>query len=139
MLVLPHAVYDELIDHAITGAPNEVCGILGGEYNQETSRVVVAEPAANAAAHLGFEYRIDPEEHYHILTALEADGHDQLGFYHSHPTGPPNPSATDISRATWPAYSYVIISLAAKHPFLGSWRWNGDAARFEQEPVRLTP
>lgn len=138
MIVIPGSVYDEVIDHAEAGAPNEVCGILGGEPGDEVSRVTSAHRAGNAAADPRYEYAIDPEEQYRLIQSIEAAGDEPTGFYHSHPAGPPSPSETDAERATWPGLSYVIVVLDNRHPFVGSWRWNGAAERFEQEIVRLT-
>jgi proteasome lid subunit RPN8/RPN11 len=72
-----------------------------------------------------------------LLDALEARGPDLVGFYHSHPAGPPAPSATDVARATWPGLSYVIVVLDGRHPYVGSWRWNAEAGTFDQEVVAL--
>lgn len=138
MIVFPRSVYDELIEHAESGTPNEVCGVLGGEYSDDVSRIKVLERADNAADAPEYEYLIDPEEQYELMVRLEDAGHEPAGFYHSHPAGPPSPSETDAARATWPGLSYVIVVLGGEYPFVGSWRWNDDAARFEQEVVHLT-
>jgi 3-phosphoshikimate 1-carboxyvinyltransferase len=60
---------------------------------------------------------------------------DVVGFYHSHPRGPPRPSETDARLAAWPGHSYVIVSLAGDEATLGSWRWTGEA--FDAEPVEI--
>ena len=50
MLTLSRAVYDAVIDHARTGAPEEVCGVLGGDHGDGESEVDRALRAANVAA-----------------------------------------------------------------------------------------
>ncbi len=42
--------------------------------------------------------------------ALGAQGLEILGFYHSHPNAPARPSAYDLDQATWPWFSYLIVS-----------------------------
>lgn len=137
MIVVPRDIYDEVINHAKADVPNEACGILGGTHDEDVSRVTLAYPATNAAQSPRFEYRIDPGEQFDLMETIEEAGDDVAGFYHSHPEGPPSPSETDASRATWPGLSYVIVSLDSEYPYMGAWRWNDEMARFEQEVVRL--
>ena len=40
---------------------------------------------------------------------------DILGFYHTHPNHPAIPSSFDIN-ASWPFYSYVILSVKGNAP-----------------------
>lgn len=142
MLSLSRTAYDEVLAHAEAGGDQEVCGILAGERfgTDETAtqrgRVEVVHRATNVADDSRTRYRIDPEEQLAIIEAIEDNGRDVVGFYHSHPTGPPVPSETDAERAAWPGYSYVIC-LPGERPYLGSWRWTGD--RFEREAVALRP
>lgn len=136
MIELPRAVYDGLVDHAVEGAPEEVCGVLGGAFDDDTSVVQSYRRAENAADTPRTEYAIDPTEQLELIEAIEADGQAVAGFYHSHPAGPPHPSETDAARATWPGLSYVIVALDGQHPYVGSWRWDGEAERFEPEVVR---
>jgi proteasome lid subunit RPN8/RPN11 len=136
MLDLGCDAYDALVDHACEGAPNEICGVLGGLRDDDTSSVLSVHPAENAADTPRTEYSIDPEEQLALIEAIEADGDDVVGFYHSHPAGPPAPSETDAARATWPGLSYVIVVLDGRHPYVGSWRLDGDTETFEQEIVR---
>lgn len=137
MIQLSREVYDELIEHAESGVPEEVCGVLGGEYEEDTSRIDVVRRAENAADTPRTEYYIDPAEQLELMEDLEADGRDVAGFYHSHPEGPVGPSRTDAARATWPGLSYLIVVLDGAYPYVGSWRWNDEEELFEQEVVTL--
>ncbi len=136
MIELPRAVFDELVYRAYDGDGHEVCGILGGRYDGERTVVESAYPAENVADVPEVRYRIDPEEQLEIVEGIEEEGGDIAGFYHSHPAGPAQPSATDAARATWPDLSYVIVSLDG-YPFVGSWRWRADAETFEGERVAI--
>ena len=139
MIVFSREAYDTMIDHALAGTPNEICGVLGGTTKTpDTATVTSIHKAPNVANHPETEYRIDPEIQYEILQTIETNDRELIGFYHSHPTGPTHPSRTDEHQATWPGVSYTIVTLATKHPFIGSWRWNDSTDSFEQEIVAVS-
>lgn len=130
------ATYDAVVAHAREGDPAEVCGVLVGHRGTDGDPSVVTRTyeTENVAERPKTRYRIDPEAQLEAIEAAEGNGLDVVGFYHSHPAGPPSPSDIDIGRATWPGYSYVICALDG-FPFVGSWRWTGEDRRFEQETV----
>jgi proteasome lid subunit RPN8/RPN11 len=160
-LLLPDSIRDEIVAHASEGAPEEVCGVLAGargtekrqveensveensseepsaeENSSEVRRVEAHHPAENVAETPQTRYEIDPREQLELLEAVEAAGREVVGFYHSHPRGPAQPSATDAAQATWPDRSYVIVALdGGDEASVGSWRWTGEA--FEGEVVRV--
>ena len=136
MIRFPAAVRDELLDHARAGAPIEVCGVLAGRFDEAESRVEVAYPASNAAAKRRTRYRIDDEELLALLERIEGEGQETVGFYHSHPNGPPAPSEIDRERATWDGRSYVIVSLGSE-PTIRSWRWRREEGAFQRESVLI--
>lgn len=137
MIELTRDIYDALIEHAREGAPDETCGILGGDYGDERTEVEVAYRASNAAESPRTEYDIDPQELLDLVETVENTGLDVAGFYHSHPSGPANPSTTDADRAAWPGLSYLIVALDGSMPYVGSWRWDAEAGTFEQEVLTL--
>lgn len=136
MIGFPRACYDEIIRQGKRGADVEICGVLGGEYDDDRSRVRSVHQAQNVAAVPASRYELDPEEQFQLIERIEDAGEEIVGFYHSHPRGPPRPSETDTDLATWPGYSYVIVSLDG-FPYLGSWRWRDDARAFEPEHVAI--
>lgn len=140
MLAVGRDAYDAVVDHALAGAPEEVCGVLGGAYGEDASTVEAVERATNAAPAPEHEYAIAPDEQLALMEALEDRALDVVGFYHSHPRGPAGPSATDAARAAWPGRSYLVVDLAGDHPFVGAWRWDEDGGRFVREvlDVRVT-
>ncbi|VTT88195.1 Proteasome-associated protease Rpn11 [Halorubrum sp. DM2] len=111
-------------------------GVDGRSDVEEVTVVERAYAADNVAETPQIRYRIDPEEQLELLEEIEAAGLDVVGFYHSHPTGPTEPSETDAAEATWPDRSYVICALDG-YPFVGSWRWRADAEAFERETVAV--
>jgi proteasome lid subunit RPN8/RPN11 len=136
MIELTREAYDDIVYAGYDGAPEEVCGVLAGEYGEETSTVLEAHPTENVADTPEIRYYIDPEEQLAVIEEIEDAGLEVVGFYHTHPAGPTEPSETDADRAAWPGYSYAICAFDG-YPYLGSWRWQGDEDGFEQEIVRV--
>lgn len=134
MIALAADVRDALLAHAREGVPREVCGVLGGSGGdgEPEARVTSVHRVPNVAARPRTEYRLAPEDQFAAMEAVEEAGETVVGFYHSHPRGPPRPSATDEARATWPDHYYVIV--VPEEAFVGAWRWTGE--RFERKPVR---
>jgi proteasome lid subunit RPN8/RPN11 len=134
LLVAP-TVHDSLLERAREGAPNEVCGVLGGvDPTEGPTRVTTAVAVPNAAATSETRYELASGEMIDAIERVEAAA-THLGFYHSHPRGPPGPSATDEAQATWSGYVYAIVSL----PDTGvrAWRWTGEA--FQRLSVAIDP
>ena len=144
MLTFTRQAADAVATHARKGAPAEVCGVLGGSRGQSSESDGDAQPdrvtdvyrTENVAESPRTRYRIDPERQLAVLERIDAEGLDVVGFYHSHPTGPAEPSETDTARATWRGYAYVIWTPTAD-PALGAWRWRGSSTGFEQESLRV--
>lgn len=105
-LYLPQAVYDEIVAHARAGKPQEVCGILRGRG----TRAFQAIRGRNVAADPLRDYELDPQT---VLRQVdfEETGDEMVAIYHSHPTSPAYPSASDAWNAHYPACTYLICSL----------------------------
>lgn len=136
-IVLPEPIADALCEHARSGAPEEVVGVLAGTHGESRSMVTRAYRARNAANDPRTRYEIAPTEEFELLERIDDAGIECVGFYHSHPRGPLKPSRIDAQHAAWPGYSYLIVSLTqtASDASIGSWRWNGEG--FERESVRI--
>jgi proteasome lid subunit RPN8/RPN11 len=103
----PRALYDEMITHAVSEAPNECCGMIASRDGE----AVQVHRAVNKAAS-PLRYEIDGAEQYRIQMAID-DADLELGaIYHSHTRSPPVPSQTDIHLAFYPDALYVIVGLA---------------------------
>ncbi|MHB8585462.1 MAG: M67 family metallopeptidase [Thermoplasmatota archaeon] len=129
---------DAIIHHARQGEPDEVCGVLVGKAIPNGRSVEQIFPTRNAHPEPRRQYAIDPEELLRVVLHAEDDMKMEiLGFYHSHPAGPPHLSATDVARATWTNGSYFLVWLAPSLSF-GSWMWNERTKSFEAERVVVT-
>jgi proteasome lid subunit RPN8/RPN11 len=133
-LRLTGPVRAELLAHARTGRPAEVCGVLIGTRGDGADRpdaVSRSRRIDNVAADPRSRYELDPEATLAAIERAEAAGDDLVGFYHTHPRGPAEPSETDRRRATWPGYVYCIVVPEPNGDREGSavraWRWTGEA------------
>ena len=69
---------------------------------------------ANSAAS-PLRYEMDPQEQFNALKAIEDEGDELLGIYHSHTKSAAYPSQTDVNQAVaWPEQVYVIVSLSRR-------------------------
>ncbi len=140
-LRLTEAARERILAHA-RESDDEVCGVLAGwrradagesgDADAEPDRASVVRRVPNAATNPRTRYELDPAAALAAIEAVEAEGHDVVGFYHSHPSGPPRPSETDREAATWTGYVYAI---AVPPETVRAWRWTG--GDFEPLDVRL--
>jgi proteasome lid subunit RPN8/RPN11 len=107
---LPTAMQSEIVEHAKTGYPEEVCGIIAAERTLAVAlyRGRNVSPTPLVAYELDFDTLARQIE-------FEAEGRTLGAIYHSHPSGPQTLSETDISKATYPDSIYVVCSLAGWH------------------------
>jgi proteasome lid subunit RPN8/RPN11 len=116
--------------------PEEGCGVLLGRDADPTREVVRAVTLVNTledARHR--RYAISPEQFLAAERAAREAGLDVVGFFHSHPDHPAQPSAFDLEHA-WPWYSYVIVSVAhGRAADTTSWRLREDRSAFEPETI----
>ncbi len=92
-----------MLNHVQACLPEEACGILAG-LDGSVSQV---RPIENAS-HSPVRYRMQPRAQVEALLDLEAHGLQLLAIYHSHPSGPPTPSATDLAEAFYPEAAALI-------------------------------
>ncbi|MDQ7029563.1 MAG: M67 family metallopeptidase [Ardenticatenia bacterium] len=139
---LPRTVAEKMIAHARAGKPEEVCGLVAAD---DTGHIVKVIPVANAAEHKIVTYYMDPVEQYRAFKAIEEEGLELFGIYHSHPATEAYPSATDRRLAfdhmagtpLYPGAVYFIISLAdEQNPIIRAFRLP-DADTVEELDVRL--
>lgn len=107
-LALSRRAADALRAEAERALPAECCGVLAGAEGLVTEVL----PVANAADDARARYEMDPAELWAARRAARERGLDVVGFYHSHPTTEPVPSARDVSRAYYPDAVYAIVGLA---------------------------
>lgn len=120
----------DVVAHAREAAPAECCGLLLGVEHRITDAVRIRNLANSPT-----RYQLDPAEHIAARRQARERGLDVLGFYHSHPHSPATPSATDISEAEYPGYSYLIVSLGTEPADVRLFTWDGH--RFEEAELTV--
>jgi len=99
------AVQDELLRLARAAHPHEACGLLLGA----DGRIVEVRPCANVHSQPSAHFEIDPQALIDAHRAARSGGPEVLGYFHSHPSGPPEPSATDRAQATGDGRVWAIV------------------------------
>lgn len=106
----------QIVEHCFAGLPNEGCGLLA----LDGDRVVRVYPTGNDDAS-PTSYTVPPQEHYDALVDAETEGWELRGAFHSHPSGPPAMSDTDVVRALTPRWVYLVIDLSGDRPRIVAW------------------
>lgn len=104
-LALTTAHLQAMFSHAQACLPNEACGLLAAR----DGRVLRVYPVANATPS-PFAYTMAPVEQVRVMSEIEAQGWEIAGIFHSHPSGPPTPSAADVRQAYYPESAYLILA-----------------------------
>ena len=97
----------QIVEHARSGYPAEVCGLVAGRDGVATA----AYPGRNISPTPADTYELDHDTLARVFDFEEA-GLDLIAIYHSHPRGPETPSPTDVTLAYFPDSAYLIVSLA---------------------------
>ena len=129
----------QIAREAAAAYPNECCGIIFGIEKGGERLVSRLEAVPNV---------FDPKERFHrfsispkqLMDADRAAAERKelvLGFYHSHPDHPAQPSEYDREHA-WPFYSYVIIAVSGGQPGeMKSWQLNEASEQFEWQGIAV--
>jgi len=132
-LVLPIDVQAAVRAHGAETYPYECCGVLVGPA---PGRVGAAWPVTNSTTlDRARRFLIGPEDYLRAEARAASRGLDVVGFYHSHPDHPAEPSTFDLDHA-WPNLSYVIVSVRDRQPReLRSWRVRADRSGYREESI----
>jgi len=97
---------EAVVAHAAQAMPEEACGLLLGGGGQ----ILEARSAANVAPDKVRHFEIDPAALIDAHRAERRGGLALLGYYHSHSSGPPEPSATDRASASGDGKVWAIVA-----------------------------
>lgn len=112
--------------------PLEACGLLVGPEADRVSRVA---PADNVAAEPERRFEIDPRALLALHRALRGTPERLIGHWHSHPSGPPVPSACDREMAFDPDMVWLLVA-----PADGTARaWRVVEGGFAEIPIEEVP
>ncbi len=135
-VILPSGQRARLWAHACEGYPHEVVGLLAGD--RRTGRVVRAVPLVNERADSPRNrYVVSGLVVHRAEAAIEAEGLDLIGTYHSHPDHPARYSDYDRDHAL-PNLSYVIVAVTPRGVVdTRAWRLREDRSAMDEEPVLI--
>jgi proteasome lid subunit RPN8/RPN11 len=122
---------------ARAGFPNECCGFMLGNEDQQGNRIITDILIVNNAKEGDKRRRfvISGTDYLEAEAYSEKSGLAMLGIYHSHPGHPAIPSEHDRVAAQ-PFFSYLILSITDRRiDAIRSWRLN-DESQFEEEEVK---
>ena len=139
---LPPDLRAELVVYAREALPDEACGFLLGT---EDFHVTAVRSARNLSPHSEDRFTITPEDYAKAERhCARHAGTRILGFWHSHPRSPAQPSRVDLEEAqglmrSFPdRYLYLIVSLARDEAELACWRLDEQGGQFEKLELRST-
>lgn len=137
-MVTTDDVLSAIRSHGEATYPEEGCGFLLGTVRDGMNHVHTIQRVTNRqATNRTRRYTITPDDYRAAQQAASKRGLDIVGFYHSHPDHPARPSETDVAKATFPGYTYVIVSVQeGTAGELTAWALASDRSRFNKETIR---
>ncbi|PWT90020.1 MAG: hypothetical protein C5B55_10365 [Blastocatellia bacterium] len=116
MLRLRRDQVQAVVAHAWEAAPNECCGLIGGD---ETGQAQNIYRLRNVNSNPETAYEAAPEELFAAQRQMRERNEHLLAIYHSHPrANTPTPSETDVRLAYYPGAIYLIVGLAGEDAIL---------------------
>ena len=106
MWVIPRVIVNKILGHAQRTAPEECVGLLSG-----TGRDIRGWHPLTNRLHETRRFLADPAEQLRLFRELREQGSQVVAIYHSHPSGPPEPSPADLEQSNHPDALYLIVSL----------------------------
>lgn len=126
-IAVTSAVRTAILAETRAAYPRECCGLLFGS----DATVTTPRPATNIHPTPESHFEIDPQALIDAHRAMREGGPRLVGYYHSHPDGPPEPSATDRALA---ARDGMIWAIAGKGRV--TW-WRDGADGMTPLPIRV--
>ena len=123
-------VVESIVAHARAAAPAECCGVLLGAGG----RIVDALRTRNLSRSPN-RFLIDPQDHIRALRDGRGRGLAVIGFYHSHPHSPADPSDADRAEVTYPDHLHLIVGLMGERADVRLFRWRDDS--FQEAPLAV--
>lgn len=142
-------IAQKIREHGADCYPNECCGALLGRDGADVTtaaggaqlpvrEILALFPLVNRRDDSPRNrFSVTPEDVRNAEKAAQEKKLDVVGWYHSHPDHPAQPSQYDREHA-WPWYSYVIVSVASGKPVeMTSWRLSDDRSDYACEDIAI--
>ena len=107
---LPRKIANQLLHLAQISPNQEICGLIGSLNGIAST----CYPIKNTAEQPENRFQLDAKQQITALSSIRDNNEALFAIYHSHPSSPAIPSATDIELASYPDTAYLIISLNTK-------------------------
>lgn len=131
-VAMGEAIRSAIRAHGVETYPNECCGALIGRDGLVAESFALPNTTDEGPRR---RFLVRPADYRAAEARAAESGYELLGFYHSHPDHPAQPSQYDLDHA-WPSLSYVIVSVRDGQPHeLRSWRLREDRSQFDEESV----
>jgi len=105
-VMISRAVHDAVIAAAVAQPSVEVCGLLFGASDVIDAHELTENVAPDPARH----FEIDPGALLRASKAARNGGAPIAGYFHSHPNGLAEPSATDFEHAAGDGMLWAIVA-----------------------------
>jgi proteasome lid subunit RPN8/RPN11 len=139
---IARAQAEAMLEHARSGYPYEVCGILlgrgpGGDRRvEEIVSVINRETEAPRV-----RYQIAPEDQIRVQREARERGWEVIGYYHSHPDHPARPSETDrriAAEGLSDGVIYVVVGVeGGEKATPTAWVFRDASQAFDEEPFEV--
>ena len=138
MIQIPKKIYNEMIEHAKAGYPNEACGILSGPPPQSVAdRIATEFYAMRNLDEASISYFMDPKEQLKVFKDMRTKDLQMLGIFHSHVASEAFPSQKDVRLAFYEEASYLIVSLSDREkPILRSFHIREE--KITEEEIKIS-
>lgn len=123
--------------------PHECCGFLIGEKDGEVNVLRMIHRAENEWAKTteresqANRYLITPEQARQAEMLAREKQLGVIGYYHSHPDHPAQPSGFDLDHSCWPTDSYIIVSVEKGRASVLNSFMKPDYEQFVQEEILI--
>jgi desampylase len=128
VLHISSELHRRLLAEAAATPHVEVCGLLIG-----TDRIERIIPTENVADDPAIAFEINPAALFAAIREDRGGNGRVLGYYHSHPAGPPTPSLRDQAQAMADGRAWIIIGDGQ----LTAWRLT-DANEFRMIELKIS-
>ena len=110
-ICLPRKLTHQLLHLAQLSPDAEVCGLVGANAQ---GLPVSCYPVKNDADTPANRFLLEARQQIAAMKQIRENGETLFAIYHSHPSAPAVPSASDIDQADYPPALHLIISLNTK-------------------------
>jgi len=80
--LIPRALFDEIVEHALSAAPNEWAGLIHWRENEQRYALTIPQTVVSSASII--EYRTDGIDPHCLVLDIHTHGHGEAFFSRSH-------------------------------------------------------